>query len=99
MKSINSSDPTDRTPGDDDAINRKYTAFFVALFKRAGVVLKQVLDEIPATRGSILKQWCEYLALEATEYAIGKNRKLFYRGVVELAEKVLASLARVLKTH
>lgn len=65
-----------------------YTAFFVALFQCAIPELRQALDQIPATRGSISQRWREYLASGATERAVGKNRSEFYQKVTALANKV-----------
>jgi hypothetical protein len=64
----------------------------VALFENAVPELQAALKQIPASDGSIAERWRKYLAIGATEYAVGPNRKKFYGKVIEDSSKVQAYL-------
>jgi hypothetical protein len=83
--------PQDRTTN-DASLEYKYLAFFVALFENAVPELQAALKQIPASDGSIPERWRKYLAIGATEYAVGPNRKKFYGKVIEDSSKVQAYL-------
>jgi hypothetical protein len=82
------SEPKVRHPNDDDMIQRKYMAFFVALFDCAAMELPLMLEQTSAAIGSIPKRWHDYLALGATEWRGGEMRRKFYENVIEVTRKV-----------
>jgi hypothetical protein len=79
-------EPEDRTTNDDAILECRYLAFFVALFENAVPELEAALNQIPASDGSIPGRWRTYLAIEATQYAVGQNRKNFYGKVIKDAK-------------
>jgi hypothetical protein len=86
--------PEVRQAGDQPDIERRYIAFFAALFERAIAVLPGVLANTPESDG-IPERWRNYLSHGATSQEVGKNRKYFYEQVVEATYKVQAWFVKV----
>jgi hypothetical protein len=86
-------------PGYEDAIERKYTAFFVALFECAVDEVELALDGISSTSSSITERWRDYLSSGATAFAVGDNRQKFYQAVTDLAKKVQILFTKPTQTN
>jgi hypothetical protein len=79
--------PSFRIPDDDAHLESRYLAFFTALFRHAASKLETALSEI--SEGSISERWRQYLAIGASEWFVGRNRRNFYDTVLEEAEKMV----------
>jgi len=89
----------DRRAGDEDEIECKYIAFFVALFECAVPELEKALDANPDPGSTIPERWHRYLGWGATADAVGRNREHFYKKVVDCAERVTISLFTYLQDN
>lgn len=79
-------EPQLRTTNDDAILERRYLAFFAALFENVVPELKAALSEISESDRLIPEIWREYLAKGATEYSVGQNRMNFYDKVIKDAK-------------
>ena len=80
--------PLSRSNGDGDALEYKYTAFFLALFECAVDELDLALHEIE-TFEPISDRWRQYLATGAKRDTVGEKRKNFYGNVTRRANAVM----------